>query len=410
MSNVQRVEVLIVGGGMAGGCLAAALADSGLSIVVLDGAPVPQPVTGEPQLRVSALTEASQHLLVNTGIWDCLDAERLSPYWQMQVWDSDGTGEVSFRAEEVGASQLGWIVENANLVHACHRRLAGTQSVSWRADCKVAQVTQLADGWQVTLTGGEVLECDLLVGADGARSLVRAAANIGVGHRDTGHQALVTWLRAEQPHDDCARQWFLSSGPLAFLPLHGDGHQVSIVWSAVPARAEALAKLSPADLSQALTQASEGALGAVEVMHPAARFPIIEQHAASYVGERLVLIGDAAHVVHPLAGQGINLGLLDAAVLAEEILQARAKGLPIWQPDLLARYQRRRRGHNLVMQQSFRGLQQLFAAQAPALRWLRNTGMKLVNGATPLKLRLATEALGRHGDLPALARPQARQK
>lgn len=408
----RQVDVLIVGGGMAGGFLAAALAGNDLSVLVLDGAPAPVMPTGEASLRVVALTEASQQMLAHTGVWAQLDPARVQPYRHMQVFDSDGTGQVAFDAAEAGAQALGWMVENDHLVAALHERLQAAAQVEWRSSCRVAAIDRQADGWQVTLADGESLHCRLLVGADGARSLVRDCANIFASHRDTGHRALVTTLATEIAHGDCARQWFMSDGPLAFLPLFGDGKRVSIVWSCVPARAQALAALSLEEFGQALTLASEGALGKVMPLTAPVSFPIVEQHAASYVGEQLALIGDAAHVVHPLAGQGINLGLLDAGVLAEEILCVQQKGQDIGQPacvqQLLARYQRRRRGHNLVVQQSMRGFQTLFAQQQPALRWLRNTGMQWVNGAAPIKRRLIEEALGRHGDLPAIARAPAR--
>jgi 2-octaprenylphenol hydroxylase len=405
MSRQQEVDILIVGGGMAGGFLAAALAPANLSVCLLDGTPTPVFPTGDPMLRVSALTEASQHMLLHTGVWQRLDSQRLAPWQQMEVFDSDGTGRVDFSAASVAAPALGWIVENQHLVAAIHATLKQQAGVEWRSNSRVEHVERNESGWQVRLAEGDVIQCRLLAGADGARSLVREAAGINCGHRDTGHQALVTWLTTEKPHGNCARQWFMASGPLAFLPLFGgDGHQVSIVWSATPGRADELMGLSTAEFSETLRRASDGVLGEVKPMASPVRFPIHELHAANYVGVRLALLGDAAHVVHPLAGQGINLGLLDGGVLAEEICRAQARGLPLGEASTLARYQRRRRGHNLVMQQSLRGFQLLFAQQQPAWRWLRNAGMKLVNGATPLKQQIIAEAMGRHGDLPDIAR------
>lgn len=400
------VDIAIVGGGMAGGFLAAALADSGLSICVLDAAAPPEPPRGEAGLRVVALTEASHHMLVKTGVWERLEAQRLAPYEQMQVFDSDGTARLDFSAGDVSAQALGWIVENAHLQAAIYQRLATAEAVDWHANGRLQEVTASAEGWQLRLDTGDSLNCRLLVGADGANSFVRRRLGISASQRDSGHHAVVTRLSTEKPHGNCARQWFMSSGPLAFLPLFGDGHQVSIVWSALPDMAASLADLPLDELGERLTLASEGALGRVLPQQPAVRFPVRELHASRYVGRRLALVGDAAHVIHPLAGQGINLGLLDAGVLAEEILRAKEKAADWGNDLLLARYQRRRRGHNLLMQQSMRGFQTLFAQQSLPLRWLRNTGMKLVANTLPLKQQIIAEALGRHGDLPQLARPR----
>lgn len=399
----QQTDIVIVGGGMAGAFLAAALIDSGLTIHLLDGAPVPSMPTAEAQLRVVALTAASQTMLTNVGVWKLLDQSRLCAYQRMQVWDSDGTGQVDFSADMAAAPALGWMVENQHLVAALYQRLAACPSVHWHSNSRVASVTPEEHGWQVLLASGETLTTRLLVGADGARSLVREAAAISHGSRDTGHRALVTRLHTELAHGNCARQWFMTSGPLAFLPLFGDGHHVSIVWSSVASKAQQLLSLSSAEFSQQLTLASEAALGQVEALTPPVSFPIQELHASRYSAPHLALIGDAAHVVHPLAGQGINLGLLDAAVLAEELNRAQQQGRPYWEAAVLARYQRRRRGHNLMMQQSMRGFQALYAQGHPAIRWLRNSGMSAVNAMTPLKRLIIGEALGRHGDLPQIA-------
>lgn len=407
MSAVRDVDIVIVGGGMAGGMLAVALAAAGLDIHLLDAAAAPNLPTGEAEQRVVSLTEASCHLLKNTGVWPHLDAARLAPFEHMQVWDSDGCGRVAFHARDLAAPALGYIVENRHLVAALHARVTALDNVIWQQQVAVTKLAETTAGWQVTLANGESLNCRLLIGADGARSMVRDAAGISVGRKDSGHRALVTRLTTEKPHGDCARQWFMTSGPLAFLPLFGDGHQVSIVWSAVETRAHQLAALSSEELAVALERASEGLLGHIRVETPPVFFPVHELHAADYISRQVALVGDAAHVIHPLAGQGINLGLLDAAVLAEEVLAAVKKQQDFASPALLARYQRRRRGHNLMMQQSMRAFQTLFAQQPPALRWLRNTGMAWINRAGPLKQRVAAEALGRHGDLPALARPPA---
>ena len=258
--------------------------------------------------------------------------------------------------------------------------------------------------------GDQSWQADLLVGADGARSRVRDWAGISGCARDSGHHALVATISTALPHDACARQVFMESGPLALLPLYsdpqqGEQRQCSIVWSGWPERIAQLREKAPADFAAELQAGVGDALGEVALLSDRAVFPIQERHASSYVAAGLALVGDAAHVIHPLAGQGVNLGLLDAAVLAEEVERAVGSGRSCADSAALARYQRRRRGENLIMQNAMRGFQELFGQRALPVRWLRNTGMRWVNQAGPLKRLFAGQAMGRGADLPKRARP-----
>ncbi|EKF73124.1 oxygenase [Alcanivorax hongdengensis A-11-3] len=408
MTEQTQDTIVIVGGGMTGGLLALLLAQQGLAVTVLDGAPEPQFPQGDAQLRVSTLTEASYHLLCHAGAWQHLDPARLQPYQAMQVWDQDGTGEVNFNAAEVGSDSLGWLVENGHLTAALYRAGEALDNLDWRCQATVEQLQRHGDGWQVH-SGGQVFEADLLVGADGARSLVRESAGISAGPRASGHHALVATIATAEPHGGCARQVFMESGPLALLPLFGDGHRCSIVWSGWPALIEELRALPPEAFVARLQGACGEALGAVTLVSERPCFPIEERHASQYVARALALVGDAAHVIHPLAGQGVNLGLLDAGVLAEEVARMRGAGRGCADPQGLARYQRRRRGENLLMQNAMRGFKALFERREMPLRLLRNTGMRWVNGAAPVRRFFIQQALGRGGDLPALARASGRQ-
>jgi 2-octaprenylphenol hydroxylase len=396
----HKADIVIVGGGMAGGMLAASLAEMPLDIVLLDGAPVPQMPTGQPAARVSALTETSERLLKAAGVWQMMPANRLQPYDQMEVRDGDGTGEVHFSAAEAAASHLGTLVENDGVVAALFNFCHAAARIDWRTDSRVADIARCQQGWQVTLVDGEIIECRLLVGADGARSMVRSAAGLAATSQDTGHVAIVATLQTALPHGNCARQVFLDSGPMALLPLYGGGHQCSLVWSLWPERAQELMALSAEDFSLALTQASQCWLGDAQLVSERLAFPIHDLHAGDYVCEQLALIGDAAHVVHPLAGQGINLGLLDAAVLAEEISRAIEAGRDWSGLPLLQRYQRRRRGHNAATVAAMRVFKVLFEQRSPALRFVRNFGMSLIDRHSILKGMLAAQALGRFDDAP----------
>jgi 2-octaprenylphenol hydroxylase len=394
------IDIVIVGGGMAGGMLAASLAEQSLNIVLLDAAAAPQFPQGEPALRVSALTETSETLLQRAEVWPLMPADRLQPYEQMEVRDGDGTGEVHFSAADADASHLGTLVENDAVVAALYQRCLSLPRVQWRNGCRVSEITRVDDGWRISLSDGEVLQTRLLVGADGARSMVRSAAGLQAQPHDTGHVAIVATMKTQLPHQRCARQTFLDSGPVALLPLYGDGYSCSLVWSSWPERAQQLLQLSPQDFSRELTLATQSWLGQISLASERLAFPIHDLHAGNYVADGVALIGDAAHVVHPLAGQGINLGLLDAAVLAEEICRALAAGRQWYSLPLLQRYQRRRRGHNAMVVSAMRGFKVLFEQRSPVLRFVRNAGMSMVDRHHLFKGLLARQALGRFDDAP----------
>jgi 2-octaprenylphenol hydroxylase len=417
----QETDIVVVGGGMVGAAFAAAVAGNGLRVVVLDAEPtVPVRAAAASDVnsvepRVSAVTLATQQLLAGLGAWAHIPPQRACGYTAMQVWDADGTGEIRFDAGECGTSTLGWIIENRTIaaaLHACCADIARRDdALVWRAPARVAGLQRHAHGWRVTLADGETIDCRLLVGADGALSQVREQAGFRLRSHDYQHRAIVATVATELPHANCARQRFLDSGPLAFLPLMDASHEprlCSVVWSCVPAEAERLLALDDAAFAHALGHALEGRLGAVTTVSRRQSLPLIERHADSYLRDNAVLIGDAAHTVHPLAGQGVNLGFLDAATLAEEILRNLARGLPFDEPQGLRRYERRRRHHNLLMQKSFAGMKSLFAAQALPVRWARNAGMGWLDATPPLKVLVARQAMGLDGDLPALCRQPPR--
>ncbi|MCP5215979.1 MAG: UbiH/UbiF/VisC/COQ6 family ubiquinone biosynthesis hydroxylase [Pseudomonadales bacterium] len=409
----QAFDLIIVGGGMVGAALACALGGSSLRIGLVDANQPPVlalPEHNDFDPRVSALTMASRNFLENIGAWSFISTSRHSPFERMQVWDADGTGEIVFCAAELGQIELGYIVENSVTLAGIYQRIAQLQNIEIIAPRLIANITELRDGNRsVTLQDGTVLGASLIVGADGAQSKVRELAAIEVEEKDYRQRAMVTTVKTELPHQATAWQRFLPSGPLAFLPLRTsehDDHYCSIVWSLDEAQAEPLLALDDAAFAAELAQAFEHRLGAIQSVAPRHVFPLRQRHAKTYIKAGLALIGDAAHSIHPLAGQGVNLGLLDAAVLAEEIVRALQRGLPLTEPSLLSRYQRRRVANNMLMMQAMTGFKQLFGNRNPALRWLRNSGMSLVNKLGPVKNHLAAQAMGLSGDLPALARYQ----
>ena len=404
----MHADLIIVGAGMVGSALALALKDSGLNILLLDsGALTVKPF--DPQAafepRVSALSMASQRILERVGAWDGILARRSSPYAQMQVWDGSGTGAIHFSAASVHAELLGHIVENQVIQDALLEQLL-LSPVQLLNNARLESLRRIPQGWLLRLADGRELEAPLLIAADGANSAVRRLAGCATREWDYLHHAIVTSVRCSQPHQLTAWQRFTDDGPLAFLPLSRDGdqHWCSIVWSCIPEHAQQLMALDEAGFAGELGKAFEQRLGEVLQVDPRLCIPLRQRHAKRYVEPGLALIGDAAHTIHPLAGQGVNLGFLDAAVLAEVLLHAHQRGEQLAAERVLSRFERRRMPHNLAMMAAMESFERLFQATPPPLRWLRNAGLSLVNGLPEAKALFVRQALGLSGDLPALAR------
>ncbi|MDK4198107.1 2-octaprenyl-3-methyl-6-methoxy-1,4-benzoquinol hydroxylase [Pseudomonas sp. HR1] len=405
---LTHADLVIVGAGMVGSALALALADSGLSVVLLDRGPL-TPGAVESDLpfepRVSALSLASQRILQRLGAWDGILARRVSPYQAMHVWDGSGTGAVHFDAASVHAEVLGHIVENRAVQDALLERLAEA-NVLLLPEARLELLRRSGDQWLVQLAGDRQIRAPLVVAADGANSAVRRLAGLETREWDYLHHAIVTSVRCAESHQRTAWQRFTDDGPLAFLPLDrgGDTRWCSIVWSCTPKQGERLMAMDDAAFCQALGEAFEQRLGKVECSDTRLCIPLRQRHAKRYVEPGLALIGDAAHVIHPLAGQGVNLGFLDAAVLAEELRHAQARGESIAEQRVLERYERRRMPHNLAMMAAMEGFQRLFQDDRLPLRWLRNAALKQVDRHFEAKALFVRRALGLSGDVPELAK------
>lgn len=398
-------DLIIAGGGMVGSALACALGQSELRVALLEGAPWeqfrPHPVTLDS--RVSAISRASQRIFAAVGAWSGMTAWRVSPFRDMRVWDARGFGEIHFDSAEIGEPLLGWIIENRIMQFALLERAQQLPAVEVWCPLALDSAQPLGEyGWQVRLTDGRELTTRLLVGADGAQSKVRHLAEISTSGWEYDQKAVVANIRTAEPHQETAWQRFLPSGPLAFLPL-ADG-ACSIVWSTSPEHADALLSSDEAAFCQALGEAFDWRLGSILQVGPRGAFPLRLQHAHHYVKPGLALIGDAAHVVHPLAGQGVNLGLLDAATLAEVLLDASAAGQDIGAFKVLRRYERWRKADNLLMLGIMDGFKRLFGTSLPPVPLLRNIGLTLTDTLTPIKNLIARRAMGLEGDLPQLAR------
>lgn len=396
---VRDLDVIVIGAGMVGSLFSLLLtrdpAARALRVAVVDAEQSSLPDEGAPfDLRVSALTLASLALITQAGCGPALLARRHCRFTDMEVWDADGTGRVHFSAREAGETHLGVLIENRILQTVLCEALWRQPQIRAYCPRRVRAILRLRSGWQVTLDDGSVLEAPMLIGADGASSRVREAAGLTTRVRDYAQKGLVCTVTTAQPHRHTAWQRFLTDGPLAFLPL-ADPHQCSIVWTLPTAEAERLLSVPAEVFRDELGRAFEHQLGDVVAVGPRAAFPLLARHAEHYTLPGLALIGDAAHSIHPLAGQGVNLGLLDAAALATEMLAALRAGLPAHHARVLSRYSRQRRGHNALFLHGMTGFERLFAADSPGVRVLRNTGMQLFERSGPLKQWVMRTAMGR---------------
>jgi len=398
MSARRDFDVVIAGGGMVGASLAALLATRpatrGLRIALVDPKPVFPPLAGEPlDLRVSALSHAGRRLCEEVGAWPHIAARHAAAYERMIVWDAasppTGPDTLVFDAAEVGEPDLGHIVENRSVAAALgdRARALGVTMMS----APLTGATLGADRAQVELAGRS-LTTGLVVAADGADSPLRQLAGIAGEPVPYPQAAVVCHLATEQPHGGAARQRFLSTGPLALLPL-ADG-RVSLVWSTTPDEAASLVALDDAAFAAAVTAASAGVLGALRPTTPRMHFPLRRFNAPTYAATRLVLVGDAAHTVHPLAGQGVNQGFLDVLALADELGRALAAGEDIGDPLVLGRYARARRAANALMGTALDGVWRLFTNDSAIVGTGRRLGLGVVNRLGPLKRLFVERALG----------------
>jgi 2-octaprenylphenol hydroxylase len=404
----ERFEVIVIGGGLAGACAAALLArHAGIqgARVALLAAQMPAPAVAgaPPELRVAALSRASERVLSAAGAWQRLDTRRLCAYERMRVWhesaDVEGAGSLCFDAADLGEPNLGHIAEMIALQRACIESFRAAGGVVQEAAVDALEF----DGSVARLrSGADEFEARLVVGADGGESLVRESAGLSVRTRDYHQRGIVATVATGKPHAHTAWQRFLHTGPLALLPLY-DGCS-SIVWSLDENLARSNLECEPQQFEQRLSEASAYALGELRLASERASFPLRSMAADSYVAPRCALIGDAAHVIHPLAGQGANLGLLDAAALCEAVAAAPSLREDPGALRLLRRYEQQRRTHNLAMDAAMHVFQNGFAAARGPAAWLVNQGFAMVNRSGPLKRAFARQALGTTGELPRLAR------
>jgi len=349
-------------------------------------------------LRVSALTCASENLLKNLNIWPHFMPSRISPFTDMKVWETPSSS-LHFDSADIGEPILGHIVENRHLQQACLTQFKQLSNIDFLCPAKPVSLIDNI----ITLADGRTLSAKLVVGADGAQSALRSWAGIETKGWDYQQMAVVCTVTTEKPHHQTARQRFLPEGPLAFLPL-SDPYQCSIVWSNSNDEAELLCQLNDEQFKHILANAIDNTLGNILTVSKRASFPLKLRHADHYVELGFALVGDAAHTIHPLAGQGVNIGLLDAATLAEVVLEAFEKDRQIGSLHTLNKYQRRRKGDNIAMQLFMDSFKRVFGSELTPVRWLRQFGLKSVNQSSLMKNFFTHQALGHRFANPKLSK------
>ena len=387
----MKTDIAIVGGGLVGASLAAGLRGSGLRVVLLDPRDDGELAPAEWDPRIFAISPGSQAYLAQCGAWQRIAPDRIARVQAMQVYGDAEEAEIRFSAYQAGLPELCFIVEGREIQRALRAVIAEQPDIVALYGVRASGLALDAESALLELSEGEPLEARLIVAADGAQSRVRESAGIVCNTRSYKQQGVVANFATEVAHQDIARQWFRADGVLALLPL--PGNRTSMVWSTWDDVAERLLMMQAEDFAREVELAAQHALGTLQIITPPRGFALTLMTVGEWVRPRLALIGDAAHTVHPLAGQGVNLGFQDACVLAQ-VLRSRGAQDDCGDYRLLRRYARARSEPVAMMQATTDGLHRLFTRADPGLKWLRNAGLRLTNGIVPLKSMLVEQALG----------------
>lgn len=391
MNKVSEFDIIVIGGGIVGSAAACQFANQFERVAIIDNSAFsPWQPDSSFGLRVSALNLASSKLLDELDVWSNVQAMRSFPYTSMVVWEELGNARIEFNANETAYPHLGTIVENHVLLTALNNRLKQLESVTRFDSCWLQNLTAVGDSSMlVELENGDRLSAQLVIGADGQRSKVRECMGIDTSCNVYHQAGLVCNVQTELPHNSTAWQCFTQDGPLALLPLQDTF--CSVVWSVPQPRCEQLLEMPDSHFNAEISTAFAHTLGQLQVISERKSFALQGAHSNRYIGHRVVLMGDAAHVVHPLAGLGLNLGLEDVRCLSELLANSdRSLG----SERILRKYERARKSENLVMQRALEAIDSLFRSEQPAIRTMRSLGVNFTNKILPLKLLFMQRAMG----------------
>ncbi|WP_448205153.1 UbiH/UbiF/VisC/COQ6 family ubiquinone biosynthesis hydroxylase [Azospirillum sp. sgz302134] len=396
-------EVVVLGGGLAGLSMAAALATAGVPVVCIDRDSPDHHAADGFDIRTTAVAYASMKVLEGAGVWKHMEPQA-GPILDIRVADQFSPLFVHYDHTDVtvdGKNQpFGWILDNKDMRRALFARAAELPGLVHLAPAQATKIERSRNGASVTLADGRVVKARLVVGADGRRSLARESAGIRVRRWAYDQTAIICTIRHSQPHNGVAVEHFMPNGPFAVLPM--TENRSSIVWSEKSSLADMYLKLPEDQFIEELTRRSGGYLGDIEILTRREGWPLSVLLAESFIAERLALVGESAHAIHPIAGQGLNLGLRDVAALAEVIVDAHRLGLDVGSPEVLARFQRWRRFDTVLLAAVCDGLVHLFSNNIPPIRLARDLGMAVVNRLPPLKRFFMRHAMGVVGDLPRM--------
>lgn len=399
---MQQFDAVIVGAGVAGLVAAIDMARAGLQIAVIETKEFAEPQE-QQHVRVSALNVVSERILKNLDVWEKLSSEWVSPFREIVVSDADGAGQVAFSYKDIGRAYLGHIVANKALIKVLLERAQTLSSFTLLCPAEVEAFQIDPQHVKIKLVDGRTLKTHLLVGADGANSCVRKTLKIPVVELAYDHTAVVATVKLDLPHHNIARQRFMALGPIAFLPLKNP-HYCSIVWSTSPEEAQELMSDDLETLGRKIAATVDHDLGGITVVDKPIAFPLTMRHATHYVHPRVALIGDAAHTLHPLAGQGMNLSILDAASLSEVVIGNFRAERDIGKVENLRRYERWRRSDNQLMIDAMAFFKTGFSVQQGFLRQLRDITLRVTNRNRWLRKIFMHNAMGFRGELPLIGR------
>ncbi|MCC9620997.1 2-octaprenyl-6-methoxyphenyl hydroxylase [Thalassospira sp. MA62] len=402
--DVLHTDVVILGGGLNGASMALALAHGGLKVVVIDYADPKTILSANYDGRTCAIAAASKAVLEVAGVWKHI-ADQAEPILDIHIEDGHSPLFLHYDHREVGDAPMGYIVENLVTRRGLYKAIDENDLVEMIAPAKVTNIARNSGAMEITLADGRVVHAPLAIGAEGRKSMLRDWAGIKIYDWSYNQSAIVCTVKHQEPHNGLAVEHFMPGGPFAILPM--TDNRCSIVWSEKTEQANYLVGLDDQTFLDELHRRFDGYLGDLEVVGPRFCYPLGLQHAYQYTDDRIALIGDAAHGMHPIAGQGLNMGIRDVAALAEILVDARRLGRDIGSADVLAEYEKWRRFDNTVMLAATDLTTRLFSNDIAPLRWARDFGLAVVEKLPPLKKTFMSHAMGNAGTLPKMMRGES---